>query len=80
MDHKILFDTDTAGDAADREVTGQAALAAGSYNQTFEDLDAFFAAFADFLVHADSVAAAYIDDGFLHVPGLDLFYNTRHNR
>jgi hypothetical protein len=65
MYQEAFFNAYAAGDTPDGEAACQAVFAADADNQPFEYLDALFASFADFLVHAHRITGPDIDDGFL---------------
>src|SRR5690606_16745462 len=79
VQQKALFYADTAGNAADGDAAGVAALAVGADNHALKNLNALFVAFADFLVHFDGVAAFYVYNSALLKLLFDFVDNRLHN-
>src|ERR1039458_2505599 len=63
MEQKTLFNTDAAGNTADRNAAGMAALLVSADYQALENLDTLFIALTDLLVNFYGITAADVDDG-----------------
>ena len=62
MQQETLLYANTATDTADRDAADMAALIVGTDDKALENLDAFFAAFANTLMDTHGVACTNIND------------------